>query len=743
MRTRMKWCGIGWKMLCCLALAWGFGGTAFAYDDRIALVIGNDAYPTEPLKNAANDARAMQKALLDVGFKVVFRPNANFTNMRSAAVEFSKLLNEANGATAALFYFAGHGIQYRDKNFLVPIDAMLASEAEITFNALELGQILEIMEDAKVRHKFVVLDACRNNPFRNIFQSSGLAKVSRVPPGTTIAYAAAAGAVALDGDEQNGLYTKHLLREIRNPALQARLMFDNVASAVATESNSKQLPEIQSTALPTGRPFFFAERGTAVAGSSQTNAPTALTAETSALIDRDFWNDVKDSKKVEDFQAYLQQFPNGIYASRAKSRIDNLRQEKSGTALAIPASSAPKPLPPAQEQVALASPVGSPSASQEAKAISSPALASEAARVVPAALGVAKPEVSQILVKPVAPALASAPSSPAATTNESRGIEARPVTPAPSTAIQAPALVASNPAATKMPVPTPPPVQIASVSPEQRTSLPPVPIGPKIITGAIDFADGARYVGEYKENKDKLQIMHGQGEFTSKAFRYKGEFVDNRKQGRGLHVWANGDKYEGDFVDEEPTGKGVWEFATGEKYQGEVSKGKFNGRGVLTSKSGDQFTGGFVNGLQEGKGVYAFANGDRYEGGMKSGQISGEGVYTSKNGDRREATFVNGVAEGKGAYHFANGDRYDGEFKAGALTGTGVYHYANGLRTEGSYVNGALMGQGKFIFNDGSWFEGIFEAGGQRAKGVSTSKDGLKRPAEIVDGRVIALNDGR
>src|SRR4029077_9058131 len=120
-------------------------------------------------------------------------------------------------------------------NFLVPIDAKLMAEQEIAFNTLEVNQILDAMEEAKVRHKFIILDACRNNPFRNLNLSTGLAKSTRVPQGTTISYAAAAGAVALDGEGENGLFTKYLVQEIRNPGVTAGGVFDKVGSEVARE----------------------------------------------------------------------------------------------------------------------------------------------------------------------------------------------------------------------------------------------------------------------------------------------------------------------------------------------------------------------------------------------------------------------------------------------------------------------------------------------------------------------------
>ena len=104
------------------------------FADRVALVIGNDNYPTEPLKNAVNDARAMQQVLQELGFRVIFRQNADISTMRAAAVEFAK---QMDGATAVVFFFAGHGIQSRFRNFIVPVDAMLKSEQEIAFFTIE------------------------------------------------------------------------------------------------------------------------------------------------------------------------------------------------------------------------------------------------------------------------------------------------------------------------------------------------------------------------------------------------------------------------------------------------------------------------------------------------------------------------------------------------------------------------------------------------------------------------------
>jgi len=713
---------------CCAAMVLGMFllgvPQVWAFDnERVALVIGNDMYPNEPLKNAVNDARAMQKSLQELGFKVVFKPNADINTMRAAAVEFAKMMD---GASAAVFFYAGHGIQYSNKNYLIPVDAKLMSEPEIVYYAMEVGQILDSMEEAKVRHKFIILDACRNNPFRNLFTSStGLAKSTRVPPGTFISYAAAAGAVALDGEGENGLYTKHLLKEIRTPGYTASAMFERVGSQVAQESNGRQYPENTSTPSPRGA-FFFAERNAPVLATNPANS--GVSGDTAAAADREFWSSVKDSRKIEEYQAYLAQFPAGIFAALARSRIENVRQERAQQqAAATPLSASPGNAAPVlvadkPNEVAAARPAG-PSAAAPASvpkiaAASPPAAVPQPAIQVPVA---AAAQTKPVATEPSAPIrVATATPAPGAT-SEVRGLEPRSASGA---SASAPAV--SAPGAN----------QVAALSPEQKTSLPALPVWPKFVTGPIDYPNGDRYVGEYKVEADKKEILHGKGEYVSKGFRYSGDFKDNKKQGKGVYIWSDGAKYTGDFADDQASGRGVWEFASGDKYEGDVLNAVMTGKGVLISKDGSKFEGTFADGKPHGRGVYVFANGDRYEGGIAAGKKSGKGTYVSKNGDRLEVSFVDDVANGAGSYDFANGDRYEGEIKNGALSGKGKYFHSGGERSEGSYVNGLLSGQGTFFFKDGSWFEGTFEDGLKRAKGVIIYKDGTKRAAEIVNGNM-------
>ena len=699
------------------ALAIGLGMLASvpasAFDnERVALVIGNDSYPNEPLRNAANDARAMQKTLQELGFKVVFKQNADINTMRAAAVEFAKMMD---GASAAVFFYAGHGIQYSNKNYLIPVDAKLMSEPEIVYYAMEVGQILDSMEEAKVRHKFIILDACRNNPFRNLFTSStGLAKSTRVPPGTFISYAAAAGAVALDGDGDNGLYTKHLVKEIRSAGHTASAMFERVGSLVAQESNGRQYPENTSTPSPRGA-FFFAERAAPVMSASTTN--TGVSGDTAALVDREFWSSVKASRKIEDFQAYLAQFPSGIFAALARSSIDNLRLERS------------------QQQVATAALSSAPVNAAPVLVAERPAAAGTVAK---AELAAPKPAPAERPAVQTPPVVASVPQSAVQgrTSGDAASAPIRVSTAPQGSATSEVRSLEVRPPVSSAPAAAPGANQVAALSPEQKSSLPPVPAWPKFMTGPIEYPNGDRYVGEYKVDMDKKEILHGKGEYVSKGFKYTGEFRDNKKQGKGVYIWSDGARFTGDFADDQASGKGLWEFASGDKYEGDVLNAVMVGKGVLVSRDGSRYEGTFADGKPHGRGTYVFANGDKYEGGIVSGKKSGKGTYVSKNGDRFQVMFVDDVAQGTGSYDFANGDRYEGEISNGALSGKGKYFHSDGQRSEGVYQNGLLNGQGIFYFSDGSWFEGTFEQGLKRARGTIVYKDGTKRAAEIADGKM-------
>jgi hypothetical protein len=209
-------------------------------EPRHALIIGNGAYREAPLRNPTNDAGAMARTLRELGFTVLAHENATKRTMETAIIEFGRRL--ANGGVG-FFYYAGHGLQVRGRNYLVPVDAEIASEAATRIAAVDVDLLLEQMAEAKNRVNVVILDACRNNPFERRLRgaSRGLTAIDAAR-GTLIAYATAPGSVAADGEGVNGLYTEELLRALRMPGLKIEEVFKQVRVGVMNRSKGAQTP---------------------------------------------------------------------------------------------------------------------------------------------------------------------------------------------------------------------------------------------------------------------------------------------------------------------------------------------------------------------------------------------------------------------------------------------------------------------------------------------------------------------
>ena len=222
---------------------------------RLALVIGNGAYKDAPLANPVNDAADMAKALAASGFMVIHRENATLKEMHLALREFGDKLGRR---TTGLFYFAGHGMQVRGHNYLLPVDADIAREDEVAFAALDLGAVMDKLDSARNPVNIVILDACRDNPFgaRLATTTKGLAQID-APPGTLIAFSTAPGSTAADGKGRNGLYTGHLVQEITRPGAPIEEVFKATRAAVRGESKNLQVPW-ESTSLETAFAFHEA-----------------------------------------------------------------------------------------------------------------------------------------------------------------------------------------------------------------------------------------------------------------------------------------------------------------------------------------------------------------------------------------------------------------------------------------------------------------------------------------------------
>ncbi len=207
---------------------------------RVALVIGNGSYQIGALANPANDAKAMAQSLRDSGFEVMQYTNVNKRDFEESLRAFGSKIPRGG---VALFYFAGHGVQVKGVNFLLPIGAKVEKEGDVEFEAVDAGRIMNELESAGSRLNIVILDACRNNPFAQRVRSlsRGLAVMS-APSGTVVAYATGPGEVASDGDGNNGLYTQELLKNMREPNLKIEEMLKRTRITVKEKTNGQQVP---------------------------------------------------------------------------------------------------------------------------------------------------------------------------------------------------------------------------------------------------------------------------------------------------------------------------------------------------------------------------------------------------------------------------------------------------------------------------------------------------------------------
>lgn len=219
---------------------------AYKEERRFALVIGNSKYPKSigVLKNPVNDATDIAAELEKSNFEVQLLTDATYGQMRAAMLKFKEKVDAGEkDKTVALFYYAGHGLAHEDENYLVPVDAMIEYEDDITRYCFGVQRmVLANMERSNSRMNIVILDACRNNPFPSLTRSAGqqgLGEMRRAR-GSFIAYATAPGSVASDGSGRNGLYTQELLKAMRKPGLTIEQVFKEVRAGVARMSGDKQ-----------------------------------------------------------------------------------------------------------------------------------------------------------------------------------------------------------------------------------------------------------------------------------------------------------------------------------------------------------------------------------------------------------------------------------------------------------------------------------------------------------------------
>ena len=228
-------------------------------EKRVALVVGNSNYRhVGNLANPVNDAKLMAGALQALGFALVGGKEQLDLDKPGFDRVVQDFGSQLQGADVGLFFFAGHGVQVRGANYLVPVGANPTRETDVDFQMLDANLVLRQMEGAGTRLNIVILDACRNNPFagRGLRSSSSGLVQMQAPEGTLISFATQPGNVAKDGDDGNSPYTKALAQTIRRAGLDIFQTFNEVGLAVKRSTGGAQQPWVSSS--PIAGSFYFA-----------------------------------------------------------------------------------------------------------------------------------------------------------------------------------------------------------------------------------------------------------------------------------------------------------------------------------------------------------------------------------------------------------------------------------------------------------------------------------------------------
>ncbi|MBI1250433.1 MAG: hypothetical protein GC189_03060 [Alphaproteobacteria bacterium] len=278
---------------------------------RVALVIANSAYDAVPsLDNPPRDAARVAEALARAGFEVERRDDVTIGQFGAALRDFKR---RADQADVALIYFAGHGIELEDQNWLIPTDARLADPADALVEAVSLSDMLRFVGGAR-RLRIIILDACRDNPFALRLASPtrtivrGLRPVENLPAGTLVAFSASSGQQALDGGAGAvSPFAAAFAERVTEPGLEVSFIFRAVRDDVLQASGSRQQRPWLGMELGAERIVFVPDRVV----SDRAAEVAAFEAATRA------WT-------AASWRAFLQRWPEGVYAAAAQNALTRL-----------------------------------------------------------------------------------------------------------------------------------------------------------------------------------------------------------------------------------------------------------------------------------------------------------------------------------------------------------------------------------------------------------------------------------
>jgi uncharacterized caspase-like protein len=300
-------------------LSWVAGATTVAVmvmgasvdawaERRVALVVGNANYKMAniSLSNPRNDAQDISAVLTAIGFEVVTAIDASKRDMDFALQRFARLATDAD---SALFFYAGHAMQFQGRNFLMPTDAELEDEISVRYQTVGLEEVRAALDRAN-GVKIMILDACRNNPLadrlqktiggasRNVSTTRGLARIDKTQ-GMVVAYATAADEVAQDGQGRNSPFTSSLLKRLQEPGLEIEMMFRRVAYDVNAQTGGRQRPETYISLLSE----YYLNQS-----------------------DRIVWDRIKDQDDVAALRDFVSRYPSSPHAIFARNRLELLER---------------------------------------------------------------------------------------------------------------------------------------------------------------------------------------------------------------------------------------------------------------------------------------------------------------------------------------------------------------------------------------------------------------------------------
>jgi uncharacterized caspase-like protein len=275
---------------------------------RVALVVGNANYKfgNISLANPRNDAEDVSAVLKTLGFEVKTTVDASKRDMDLALADFAR---RATDADSALFFYAGHALQFQGRNYLMPTDAELEDEISVRYQTVSLQDVTAALDRAN-GVKIMILDACRNNPLadrlqkaitgaaRSLATTRGLARIDKAQ-GMVVAYATAAEEVAQDGQGRNSPFTSALLRRLQEPGLEIEMMFRRVAADVNAQTGGRQRPETTISLLSE----YYLNQS-----------------------DRIVWDRIKGQDDVAALRDFVNKYPSSPYAIIARNRLELLER---------------------------------------------------------------------------------------------------------------------------------------------------------------------------------------------------------------------------------------------------------------------------------------------------------------------------------------------------------------------------------------------------------------------------------